>query len=198
MEHLMRSTELVTRPPVMDETQIACFRLFVELGERRSIPALHREVAALEMNVSLRQLLRWSAQHRWTEQTKKTTAVVAGKVEEAMIEDSVAWARKQIVALRAIQAKFIESIEGFDPDFRDFQEAAKMERLILGDPTERREDVKTSRLVVELGEAELLAAARAIASKRYGLPSEAEIEALTARAKQDRVAQANSGTEEIS
>jgi hypothetical protein len=64
--------------------------------------------------------------------------------------------------LRAIQAKFIDSVDAFDPDFRDFQEAAKMERLILGDPTERREDVKTSRLIVELGESELLDAARTI------------------------------------
>ena len=190
---LMKTTESRTRAPTMDATQIACFRLFVEMGDGRSIPALHRRVTVLEMNVSLRQLLRWSAQYRWTEQAKKTTAVVAAKVEEAMLEDSVAWARKQIAALRAIQTKFIERIDGYEPDFRDFQEAAKMERLILGDPTERHEDVKTSRLIVELGEAELLAAARAIASKRYGLPTEAEIEALTACARRDGVAQTGSG-----
>jgi len=166
----------------MDETQTACFRLFIELGEGRSIPALHKHVAALGMNVSLRQLLRWSAQYRWTKQAKKTAAVVAAKCEEAMLEDSVSWARKQITALRAIQAKFIESIDGFEPDFRDYQESVKMERLILGDPTERREDVKTSRLVVELGEAELLHAARAIAAKRYGLPTEADLDAIRARA----------------
>ena len=87
-----------------------------------------------------------------------------------------------VTTLRAIQTKFIESIDGFDPDFRDFQEAAKMERLILGDPTERREDVKTSRLIVELGESELLEAARAIASKRYGLPTNQEIVAIQRRA----------------
>jgi hypothetical protein len=165
----------------MDKTQVECFRLFVELGDGRSIPALHRHVTALEMNVSLRQLLRWSAQYRWTEQAKKTTAVIAAKVEELMLEDSVAWARKQITALRAIQTKFIESIDAFDPDFRDFQEAAKMERLILGDPTERREDVKTSRLIVELGESELLDAARAIASKRYGLPTPKDIALIRER-----------------
>jgi hypothetical protein len=178
MEQLMRTTETTTRTPAMDETQTACFRLFIELGYGRSIPALHRHVTALEMNVSLRQLLRWSAQYRWTEQAKKTVAAVAAKVEAAMLEDSVAWARKQIIALRAIQTKFIEGIEGFEPDFRDYQDSVKMERLILGDPTERRDDVKTSRLVVELGEAELLDAARAIAAKRYGLPTSEEIVAI--------------------
>jgi hypothetical protein len=170
---------------VMSKTQAECFRLFVEMGDGRNIPALYRHVTALGLEVSLRQLLRWSAQYRWTEQAKKTTAVIAAKVEEAMIEDGVAWARKQIAALRAIQLKFIESIDAFDPDFRDFQEAAKMERLILGDPTERREDVKTSRLVVELGESELLEAARTIAARRYGLPTGEEIAAIRERADRE-------------
>jgi hypothetical protein len=171
----------------MDARQAECFRLFVELGDARSIPALHRHVTALGAEVSLRQLLRWSAEYRWTEQAKKTTAVIAAKVEEAMLEDSVAWARKQVIALRAIQTKFIDSIDVFDPDFRDFQEAAKMERLILGDPTERREDVKTSRLVVELGESELLEAARAIASKRYGLPTPEDIATIVACAERQTI-----------
>jgi hypothetical protein len=173
----------------MNNTQAECFRLFVELGDGRNIPALHRHLTALEMGVSLRQLLRWSAQYRWTDQAKKTTADIAAKVEEAMLEDGITWARKQIAALRAIQAKFIESIDGFDPNFRDFQEAAKMERLILGDPTERREDVKTSRLTVELGEAELLNAARMIAAKRYGLPTEAGINAIRALTGCDTIEQ---------
>jgi hypothetical protein len=183
----MRSREATTKVPVMGKTQAECFRLFVELGDKRSIPALNRHVTALGMQVSLRQLLRWSAEYRWTDQANKTTAVVAAKLEDAMLEDSVAWARKQIVALRAIQAKFIESIDGFEPDFRDYQESVKMERLILGDPTERREDVKTSRLVVELGEAELLDAARAIAAKRYGLPTPEQINALRGRADRELI-----------
>ncbi len=90
----------------------------MELGDGRSIPALHKHVAALEMNVSLGQLLRWSAQYRWTEQAKKTTAAIAAEVEETLLEDSVAWAQKQICALRVIQTKFIVSIGGFDPNFR--------------------------------------------------------------------------------
>src|ERR1035438_8137761 len=91
----MRSREPKPRTPVMDARQSECFRLFVELGDGRSIPALYRHTTALGMEVSLRQLLRWSAQYRWTEHAKKTTAVIAAKVEELMLEDSVAWARKQ-------------------------------------------------------------------------------------------------------
>jgi hypothetical protein len=53
-----------------------------------------------------------------------------------------------------------------------------MERLILGDPTERHEDVKTSRLIVKLGESQLLAAAQAIAAKRYGLPTARDVAAI--------------------
>jgi hypothetical protein len=166
----MKTNESRRQTSAMDDTQIACFRLFIELGEGRSIPALHRQVTALEINVSLRQLLRWSAHYRWTKQAKKTTAVVAAKIEEAMIEDSVARVRKVIAGLRTIQDRFIEGIDALDPDFRDFQDAVKMERLMLGDPTDRREDGKTPRLAVELSESELLAAVRAIAAKRYGLP----------------------------
>ncbi len=102
--------------------------------------------------------------------------------------------------MREVQERFIERIaidptdpdlteveasRAIDPDFRDFCESIKLERLILGDPTERREDVKASRLVVELGEAELLHADRAIAAKRYGLPTEADLDAIRARAESE-------------
>ncbi len=182
--------------PKMDETQAECFRLFVELGDTRTINKLLEKTQELELGVTKRQLVRWSTQHRWVDHAKHTSAVVASKVEETLIEDSITRNRKLVNALRVLQDRFIERIgidpndpnlsdvdraRAIDPDFRDFSEAVKQERLILGDPTERREDVLTSRLVVELGENELLEAARAIASKRYGLPTQDELRAIAQR-----------------
>ena len=184
----------------MDETIGHCFRLYVELGEKRSIPKLWKHVQTLDLGVTLRQLERWSQQYHWRESAVKTVEVIAQRTEEVLLEDSVSRARKLITGLRSIQDKFIERLaidphdpllddkqkmRAIDPDFRDFQEAVKLERLILGDPTERREDVTTSRLVVELGESELLDAARAIAAKRYGLPTPADIKAIAMTIEQE-------------
>jgi len=185
--------------PKMDATQAECFRLFVELGDARTLPKLFKQVTEIHLGVTKRQLARWSQTYRWTEHAKLTSAVVAEKVGESLIEDSVERNRKLITALRVIQDRFIERVaidptspyltdiqraRAIDPDFKDFGEAVKQERLILGDPTERREDVTTSRLIVELGESELLEAARAIASKRYGLPTAEEIKAIAQRTKE--------------
>jgi len=43
------ATESMMRMPVMNKTQIECLRLFVEMGEGRTIPALHRHVAAFDL-----------------------------------------------------------------------------------------------------------------------------------------------------
>ena len=44
--------------PKMDETIGHCFRLYVELGEKRSIPKLWKHVQTLDLGVTLRQLER--------------------------------------------------------------------------------------------------------------------------------------------
>lgn len=177
----------------MDTIQAQCFRLFVEMGPGRSIPKLAKLCAENDMNVTERMLKRWSIKFHWHEAAKKTTEDVAQRVEEEMIEDQASRSRKLITGLRRLQDRFIEKIaidpndpklsdeerrRALDPDFRDFQDAVKLERLIMGDPTERREDVMVTRLQLELGPNELLEAARQIASRRYGLPSDDEIAAL--------------------
>jgi len=182
----------------MDAAQISIYEMFVELGDKRNIPKLYALCNEQNLGVTRRQLERWCLIYRWREQAKKSTATIARKTEEVLLEDSISRARKLISGLRSIQDRFIVRVaidpldpkltdeqrqRAIDPDFRDFQEAVKLERLILGDPTERREDVTTSRLVVELGESELLAAARSIAAKRYGLPTEEDIKAIKDRAE---------------
>jgi hypothetical protein len=180
----------------MDSTQQECFRLYVEMGDGRNIPKLHKIIEKLNMGVTLRMLQRYCIKYRWNENANKTAAVVAQRVEEVLVEDGVTRARKLINGLRQIQDRFItkialdpldptltdaQKLRAIDPDFRDFQDAVKLERLILGDPTERREDVTVSRIQLELGESELLEAARLLASKRYGLPTDQEIRNVTER-----------------
>ena len=180
----------------MDKQQAEIFQLFVELGPGRTTNKLLAVTEKMGLPVTLRQIRRWSEQWKWHTIADQQSHAVAARVEEAMVEDSVARNKKLISAYRKLQDRFIKKLEiepddmtlseekramAFDPDFKDFVESVKGERLILGDPTERREDITTSRLVVELGESELLEAARAIASKRYGLPTPADIQKITDR-----------------
>jgi hypothetical protein len=197
----MRSaTEHPATIPVMNATEATCFRLYVELGNGRSIPKLHKRAEALDLGVSLRQLLRWSHRYAWAKQAERTTQVIAQKTEAVLLEDSITHNRRVVASLREFQERFIERLaidptdpnlteaeasRAIDPDFRDFCESIKLERLILSDPTARREDVRESRLVVQLGESELLYAARAIAAKRYGLPTDAAIAAIRERAERE-------------
>jgi histone H3/H4 len=193
-----------TRIEPMDDTQALCFRVFVEMGPERRIPRLAKLDKIRALNVTERMLKRWSTKFRWTEMATKTTNDLAAKVGEILLEDSVTRARKLIRASRLIQDRFIERLaidpedvflddkqkaKAFVPDYRDFQDAVKLERTILGDPLEGNKDDKlASRLVQELGENELMRAAREIASKRYGLPTSDELLALAERTHEGELA----------
>lgn len=194
----------MTKPEPMDDMQQNCFRLFVEMGAKRSLPKLAAVVREQGLNVTERMLRRWSTKYRWAEEASKTAAIVAQKTEAVLLEDSVARARVVVGNLRSLQDRFIKRLaldpndptlteaqkaRAIDPDFRDFQEAVKLERLILGDPTERREDVTVSRIQIELGESELLSVARELAQKRYGLPSAEDIKNITDNARESDIVQ---------
>jgi hypothetical protein len=170
---------------VMDEMQSECFRMYTTIPHRKTVPKLFEMCKELEMGVTLRQLMRWSNQFKWPLLAKESAAALAQKVQAEMEPVLVDHAIKQLNALHMLQDRFIERMlidpndpnltqaqreRAIDPDFKEFAESVKLERLILGDPTERREDVATSRVVLEFSPSELFQAAQSIAEKRYGLP----------------------------
>jgi hypothetical protein len=168
----------------MDETQTECFRLYSTIP-KRSIPKLHKLTQDLNMGITIRQLHRWSQQYHWTKLAKESAASVAAAIQEEMQPILIDHAKQTIEILHKIQDRFLQRLaldpanpmltqaereRAIDPDFKEFAEAVKLERLIIGDPTERREDVQTSRVLVEFTNGELFQAAQQIAEKRYGLP----------------------------
>jgi hypothetical protein len=91
---------------------------------------------------------------------------------------------EQISALHMVQRRFIERLaldpndpnlteeqrlRIIDPDFRDFQDAIKTEKLIIGDPSQNKEhEVKDSSLLKQLGRADIVKLTIEIAQKQFG------------------------------
>jgi hypothetical protein len=170
----------------MNPEQQHCFNLYAAMGEGRTANALHAQLQESEKyrHISIRQIQRWSAQFGWPDLAKQVNDKVVEKVTEQLqpvIESMVA---EQIDALHRVQRRFIERLNidpnddnltdaerarVIDPDFRDFQEAIKTERLITGDPTERREIVERKSVVADqLSQSDLVKLALNAARAQFG------------------------------
>lgn len=169
----------------MNAEQTLCFQRYVAMGESRTIKKLHAELQtdAKFNHITNPQLARWSQRFGWPALAKRVNDAVVAKVTreiEPIIEDM---AHAQIAALHKIQQRFIQRLRidptdpnlnedqkrrAIDPDLKDFMEAVKMERLILGDPTERREVVQESRITTTYNKAELIELARRLTSQQVG------------------------------
>jgi hypothetical protein len=170
----------------MSPDQSELFRRYVELGDARSLKKLH---AGLQSDdhfaaVTFRQLSRWSNKYKWSELVGVADKHIDEQVQAAVAPLIASMVQKQIGGLHTIQQRFLDRLaidpndpllddrqkaRAIDPDFRDFEMAVKLERLILGDPTERKEIVTETRIVTEYSKAELLTLARDIAAKRFGV-----------------------------
>jgi hypothetical protein len=178
--------EAVVATKTMTPEQHALFQRYVAMGEDRTLARLQEELARdpVTAHVTIRMLERYSSKFHWRDLVKHVqNEIVAVAVEQAapIIQHMI---QEQIEALHTIQRRFIDRVaidpnapdltdvqraRAIDPDFKEFAEAIKLERLLMGDPTERKEVVTTeSRLVAELTKEELIAIARETAAKRFG------------------------------
>ncbi|MGH7745275.1 MAG: hypothetical protein ACREQ5_10825 [Candidatus Dormibacteria bacterium] len=163
------------------------FSMYVGLGAKRTIPALFAECQKLGLQVTKRMLLRYSTKYQWSVLAKQTNEALVAEVVAATKPALLDMTKKQLAALHAIQDRFIQRLaldptdarltpaeraRAIDPDLRDFIEAVKSERLILGDPGERHEEggPPRSRLIMDLSDDEIRAAGMALMANRYGLP----------------------------
>ncbi len=168
----------------MTAEQNAVFQRYAALGDKRSITKLYTTIHTEYPNLSLRQLQDWSRRFSWGTTAKEINAYVVNRVVESLepvIENMV---QEQLRALHTLQKRFLKRLlidpeditltdeqkrRAIDPDLHDFELAVKLERLILGDPTERKEFVlNESRLVSALTKEELIRLAREATSLRFG------------------------------
>jgi hypothetical protein len=170
----------------MTPEQQDIFRRYVELGDERTLKRLYEAIReeARFSHLTFRQLSRLSNKFKWSELTQQVSAHVVAQAIKAAEPLIVSMVQKQIEGLHVVQRRFLERLaidpanptltpeqrsRALDPDFKDFQEAVKLERLILGDPTERKEIITAeSRLIQAFSKEELLRLALAAASQRYG------------------------------
>lgn len=170
----------------MTPVQSQVFNMYAAIGPTRSIKALLALCTEDDMNITERMLRRWSDQFRWNEMVQQVNDDVVEKMSTALAPQMLDITNQQINALHTIQKRFIERLEidpanpnltdeerarAIDPGLRDFADAVKLERLLLGDPTERTEHVATSRVVAEISQPELQVMARELLARKYGLPS---------------------------
>jgi len=188
----------------MTPEQQAVFQQYATMGEGRSANALHALLQEDEKykHITIRQIQRWSAQFGWPKLAEQVNDKVVEEVTERMKPVIESMVEEQIAALHKVQRRFIERLNidpndpeltdaqrarAIDPDLRDFQEAVKTERLIVGDPTERREIVERKSPVAEsLSKTDLVEIAVEAARRTFGaytppkvtVVEEAEVKAL--------------------
>jgi hypothetical protein len=172
--------------PKMTAEQDEVFCKYVKLEGRDKLRQLHAILQADPKfaHITERQLQRWSTKFKWSDAHDTVSAEIMETARAAVVPLIRSMVERQVEGLHKLQDRFLERLaldpndpnltdreraRAIDPDFKDFQEAVKLERLILGDPTERREIVNTgSHLVHELGKEQLMEIAREAARRRFG------------------------------
>lgn len=169
--------------PPMDALQRAVFERYVGLGDDRTLEGLFPAITQEHPTVTLRKVQRWSAKWNWPETARLVENRVVDEVVDAIRPTVRSMAYEQISTLQAVQQRFIERfgynpedptltpeqrLRVIDPDFRDFLDAIKTERLIMGDPTERKEVITNSVVQTMLTDEDLLEIAQKAARRRFG------------------------------
>jgi hypothetical protein len=134
------------------------FRIFRDIGPKRSYDETARryyapnEAAGEEHSGRKKSragssIKRWAHQWSWNERAAAFDAYLDREEIAAQIEERREMARRHVKQAKALQFKAIERLAKMDPDelgpqdvLRYLVEATKLERLALGEPTERVEE----------------------------------------------------------
>jgi hypothetical protein len=159
----------------MDGTQRAVFEVFCGLGHERSLRKLQDTLTANGQSYSDSQLKRWSTKFKWFDLALRTDHAIGVAIEEKMVPVHTERISKALDSINTLKEKFYERVQKGEitVDLPDFINLIKVEALILGDPTERREEVHTTHISHEfkgLNPAQIAAITRIAAAQEYGLP----------------------------
>jgi len=169
----------------MTGEQRRVFEIFVGLGSDRSLEKLIQTLSEVEdiKQVSGSTIKRWSSKFKWFELATRTDQQIVEGIAESALPVHRARVAKDLQYIDKLKDKFYKAVdEGkVEVDLPQFVLLLKTEALLLGDPTERREEVHTHKLAgeLQLTDAQLHAVLRVTAAKEFGLPVPETIEGET-------------------
>lgn len=167
----------------MTAEQRRVFEMFVALGTDRSLAKLWEVVKESDIDISEASIKRWSSRFHFFDLATRTDQQIVDGIAEGALPIHRERVEKELKYINKLKDKFYEQVDAgkIDVTLSDFVTLLKTERLILGDPTERREEIKTTRLeheiVVSSGEVKEIL--RRSAAQEYGLPTSDTIEGET-------------------
>jgi hypothetical protein len=111
------------------------------LGPRRSLRTAAEKFYGRIAATLVRQCTSWSSTFRWVERAQAWDRHLDLEARQAQEEARREMSQRQAQEARALQAKAVERLRGLRPEemspadvVRFFVEAAKLERLALGEP----------------------------------------------------------------
>ncbi len=168
----------------MDEDQARVFNMFVGLGRERSLVDL--AALCVQKNIpgaSLSTLKRWSSQFEWFALAEFVGHEISARLVDDLLPAHVERARKDLETISILKERFhnrarIDPTDemlpqavrnrAIDLTLNDYLSLIKTERLILGDPTERKEINETH--THKWSQDDLDRAAAALTASKYNLP----------------------------
>jgi hypothetical protein len=119
----------------------AAFTVYRNLGPRRTLRAAAKAFYGRTSLALERQLDKWSSAFSWVERACAWDRHLDAEARQAMIEARIEMAERQAREARALQNKAMERLQelrleelGAADVLRYFIEAARLERLALGEP----------------------------------------------------------------
>jgi hypothetical protein len=129
------------RQPGESSRAFGAFCVYRDLGPRRSLRAAAEKYYQRSSLAVLRQCNTWSSAFRWVERASAWDRHLDAEARRAQEEARRDMAERQAREARALQAKAVERLKVLRPEelgpadvLRYFVEAAKLERLALGEP----------------------------------------------------------------
>ena len=117
------------------------FCAYRDLGPRRSLRAAAEKFYGRTAAGVVRQCTSWSSTFRWVERAQAWDRHLDLEARQAQEEARREMSQRQAQEAKALQAKAVERLRGLRPEemspadvVRFFVEAAKLERLALGEP----------------------------------------------------------------
>lgn len=141
-------------PKKENKKQLEAFEIYYKLGAQRTLPKV-----AKEYSKSLAWVKGVSAHFKWSERVKERDRKVSAKVLDS-VDDALVKAKKDnLDIIHAVKVMLSNKIKRMDAENRDmdvslteFERLAKLELLMLGDPTERISDDTITGLVKRAAE----------------------------------------------
>ena len=137
-------------PPKKESAIILkAFEFYYKLGAERKLTEVARK-----FNRSKQAITAWSKAYKWVERCDERDHKVSGQALESFDKLLITAKRENLKIIRAAKVSLVNELKAmqdkgknFPVTLNDFERLAKLELLILGDPTERISDDTITGLV---------------------------------------------------